>query len=142
MLFAVVCVIDNITLNCGCFPYMYTITNVDAEQLFVQLLRAPGRLNAATIGAVNALLQGYLAQNLAHEDLAFKVSGLRELLAKNNIGTDRKGYSLYLEAGLYLNDLRLAMYAFKALKSQAQGCLQYVTDELLTGLLMELWYVT
>lgn len=81
----------------------------------------------------------FLGMQLGKEELAIKVAKFRQTLAKFNIGTDRKGYSLYLEAGLYLDDLQLAMFAFQSLKKQGEGNrLQYVGDEQLAEMLRRL----
>lgn len=79
-------------------------SNAEAEALLIAMLKAPGSSTAATIGGINALLQMYLEQNLPRDELAAKITALRQLMVRGGMAFDRKGYSLLLEASNYLQD--------------------------------------
>ena len=56
----------------------------------------------------------YLNQNLNKEELAERISKLRQLMIKGGMALDRKGYSLLLEASVHLEDPKVRdfnMYA-------------------------------
>jgi hypothetical protein len=46
----------------------------------------------------------YLNANLGKEELAERISTLRQLMIKGGMSLDRKGYSLLLEASVHLED--------------------------------------
>jgi len=46
----------------------------------------------------------YLTQELPRNELATKITSLRQSMMKGGLALDRKGYSLLLEASVYLED--------------------------------------
>jgi hypothetical protein len=76
---------------------------VAAEILLGQMLKAPGVPTASTMGAVNALLQTYLDQDLPPAELASKITCVRQAMVRGGLELDRKGLSLLLEAAVCMN---------------------------------------
>lgn len=100
----------------------------------------------------------YLNANLGKEELAERISTLRQLMIKGGMSLDRKGYSLLLEASVHLEDpkvcdrrklsllkclssrscLQVGWLAFQSLQTQPRGSLQYIKDEVMADFLYEL----
>ena len=102
------------------------------------MLKSAGTSTAATIGAINAVLQMYLEQQLPRDDLAEKITSLRQSMVRGGMALDRKGYSLLLEASTYLEDPQIGLLAFRSLKSQGKGGMQYAGDDVLGEFLLQL----
>jgi hypothetical protein len=113
-----------------------------AEGLLLEMLeKCTGTSTAPTIGAINALLRLYLQQQLPAADLGNKITEIRKVMVRAGISFDRKGYSLLLESSVYMEDPHIGLLALKSLRSQGRGSLQYVSDDDLGRLLLQLWYV-
>lgn len=110
-----------------------------AESLLMEMLvKCTGTSTAPTIGAINALLRLYLQEQLPTEELTHKITELRQVMVRAGISFDRKGYSLLLESSVYIQDPQIGLFALKSLRSQGRGSLQYVSDEDLGKLLLQL----
>jgi hypothetical protein len=110
-----------------------------AESLLMEMLvQCTGTATAPTIGAINALLRLYLQEQLVPEELTHKITELRQVMVRAGISFDRKGYSLLLESSVYVEDPQIGLFALKSLRSQGRGSLQYVSDEDLGTLLLQL----
>lgn len=110
-----------------------------AESLLMEMLvKCTGTSTAPTIGAINALLRLYLQEQLPAEELTHKVTELRQVMVRAGISFDRKGYSLLLESSVYIEDPQIGLFALKSLRSQGRGSLQYVSDDDLGKLLLQL----
>jgi hypothetical protein len=110
-----------------------------AESLLMEMLvKCTGTSTAPTIGAINALLRFYLQEQLPAEQLTHKITELRQVMVRAGISFDRKGYSLLLESSVYIEDPQIGLFALKSLRSQGRGSLQYVSDDNLGKLLLQL----
>jgi hypothetical protein len=110
-----------------------------AEGLLMEMLvKCTGTSTAPTIGAINALLRLYLQEQLSPDELTQKITELRQVMVRAGISFDRKGYSLLLESSVYIENPQIGLFALKSLRSQGRGSLQYVSDEDLGKLLLQL----
>eukprot|EP00890_Picochlorum_soloecismus_P000073 jgi/Picsp_1/1066/NSC_04549-R1_pentatricopeptide repeat-containing protein mitochondrial-like len=110
----------------------------EAETLLLTLIEAPGATSASTIGSINAMLQMYMNAGFSKEELAKRISKLRQVMLRGGMTLDRKGYSLLLEASVHLEDPTVGWLAFQSLQTQPMGSLQYLTLQVLCDFLFDL----